>query len=114
MATSVIQHVDDLFVAASGSAPSVEAASPVQGGHDELDRFIDREIAARMRKNVSWKQLDTCFKWARVLEYLQENGVGSQDPMIGELREMLKLNKLSQVQYDSHTHKITKLNMGDL
>ena len=107
-ATSVVlQRVDELFVVAEPTAPLAPSATV-------LDAFIDQEIARRQRRNVSWKYMEACFKWRMVQQYLQEQGVLAQSPVTGQLRELLRCNKLLRVEYDTHSHRILKLNYGDL
>ena len=79
-----------------------------------LNEFIDREINMRMTKSVTWKNLESCFKWARVQEYLSEQDIDVDDPVVGRLRGMLKANQLINVQYSTRTRKILKLNTENL
>jgi hypothetical protein len=79
-----------------------------------LDEYIDREIEARLSKAVSWKKLEPCFKWIRVKEYLQAAGINDDDPRIRHVRELLRSNKLGQVEYDACQRKVIRLGHGDL
>jgi hypothetical protein len=115
MSKTVLANVETLFdppvdVAATATA----AADAIHASFTTLDEFIDREINARMTKNVTWKNLESCFKWARVQEYLSDHEICQDDPVVLRLRNMLKSNQLINVQYNQKTRKIIKLNTDDM
>lgn len=119
MSKSVIDRVSTLF---SERAEVIQPPSH-HPNHDEtkgtvamtaLDEFIDREISMRMAKTVTWKNLETCFKWARIQEYLTDNAVVADNPIVARLYGMLKANQLVNVQYNARERKILKLNAEDL
>jgi hypothetical protein len=116
--SAVMQQMDELFDAESKSATVVvvvDASAAAAAAHRaSLDSFIDKEIACRLRGNVTWKHLEACFKWRMVQEYLREHGVDEADPLVGCLMALLQGNKLSRVEYDAKAHRILKLNHGEL
>lgn len=85
----------------------------VDGGesHRSIDAFIDREIGQRMLKTVSWKSLEPCFKWRRILEYLDTQfdiKEGSDAAMV--VRELLRKGKLGGVEYNALERRVVRLN----
>jgi hypothetical protein len=130
MSKAVLDNVDTLFSAKDGRRTD-KGDGGGGGGEEEddaaeeanhkgtaakvaLNEFIDREINMRMTKSVTWKNLESCFKWARVQEYLSEQDIDVDDPVVGRLRGMLKANQLGNVQYSTRTRKIIKLNTENM
>jgi hypothetical protein len=126
MAANVLQSLDDVFGSSDGvippsvtrqapSQPSVDAV--VRGSeygvesHPAIDAFIDREIGQRMSKTVSWKSLEPCFKWRRIVEYLDTHfdiKEGSEAAM--EVRSLLRSGKLTGVEYNAHERRVLRIN----
>lgn len=77
---------------------------------DALNISIDKEIVYRMQHR-SWKQMDLCFKWRLIKEYIESLGV-EQKVSIADVRGMLKHNQLLDVEYDGT--RVTKLNALDV
>ena len=117
MSKTVLANVETLFESSTVDANVAVAgddATVIHASFTTLDEFIDREINARMTKNVTWKNLESCFKWARVQEYLSDLDICQDDPVVSRLRDMLKSNQLVNVQYNQKTRKIIKLNMENI
>jgi hypothetical protein len=74
---------------------------------DDLELYIQADIRQRMTRH-SWKQMDMCFKWRLVKEYLTGVDRISDDDVVSQLRSMLKNNELGNVIYDGS--KILQLN----
>lgn len=112
MASAVIRNVDGLFSDPEFACPS--EAPPERGASALVEDFIEREIGRRLAKHVSWKQLEPCFKWRRVREYLLERGVTDSDPFMSEVKGILKRNMLQQLEYDASLGRVVKLGHGDM
>jgi hypothetical protein len=116
MSKTVLANVETLFdpPVDVDVVDGADAAEAIHASFTTLDEFIDREINARMTKNVTWKNLESCFKWARVQEYLSDLEICRDDPVVLRLRNMLKSNQLINVQYNQKTRKIIKLNTDNM
>jgi hypothetical protein len=110
MASKVIDHVDALFRRQPPPSPELPPSTETDPRYHQLDAFIQREMEARMKKNTSWKHLETCFKWSRVQDYMADCGVTSVDPAYAQVRDMLKANQLTHVQYDTGSRRVIRLN----
>ena len=75
-----------------------------------LEAYIAGEITTRMQRNVSWRCLEPCFKWQRIINYLREQGVLEDSPVAREIRNLLVLNQLPNVEYDMRNRQVLKLN----
>jgi hypothetical protein len=64
----------------------------------ELNMLIDNEIAARSQRSTSWKQMDLCFKWRLVQDYMQ--AAHCSNDLIAEIRALLRRNELANVEYN--------------
>jgi hypothetical protein len=114
MASTVLGNVDNIFVVeGTPKVVPVPDTAPTRG-EDALQRFIDREIVTRLSKNVGWRQLELCFKWKRVSEYMTTKGICDDDMLVGSVRSLLQCNKLDAVEYDAHSHRIVKLGIPDI
>jgi len=132
MASSVISRVDALFdnncaspKECNGGELEVMEVVEVSGVIDkqddamvtpdsDLDRYILGEIDRRTSKSTSWKMLEQCFRWSRVQEYLTGLGLQEDAVLIADLKMMLVKNKLLDVVYDNKSHKVVRLNHGDI
>jgi hypothetical protein len=101
-------------VAPASSAHQAQNQAQPQSALADLDAFIESEIETRMGRSVSWSKLEPCFKWVRVKQYLAAAGVTENDPRVPVVREMLRANKLTQVEYDAHRRKVVRLGHADL
>ena len=63
----------------------------------------------RLQKSVSWKHLETCFKWSRIQDYMHACGVADDDPLFTEVKELMKENRLTKVEYDAHARRVLRL-----
>lgn len=79
---------------------------------ESLDEFIDRDVAARLRKTNTWRQMDLCHKWRLVNEYLRSIDLAGNTVLVAELRGLLRSNDLPNVSYNGE--RIERLNHGDL
>lgn len=78
-----------------------------------VDAFIDREMQARARRRVGWKQMEACFKWRKVLDYLEAYGQRT-DATEKAVRAAMMGDKLAELEYDTDTGRITKLGWNGL
>ena len=78
---------------------------------DALNDMIEREIAARMRRQ-SWKQMDLCFKWKLVRAYMDAQPMSCGAELVADVRRMLKTDALTNVEYDGA--RVTRLNYLDM
>lgn len=83
------------------AAPPI-SAQPAPDGMCQLEAFIQREIDARMHRG--WKQLELCFKWKLINDFLRarpaDGGESIGTSERNELRAMLRRNELTDVEYD--------------
>ena len=87
--------------------------APASGG--DLDAFIDREIAQRLAKHPTWKQLELCFKWQKTVEYMESCGIKDTGcETFLRVKEMIRSNKLKDVEYDASNGKVVKLGVFDI
>ena len=106
-------------VAASSTDDSAAVAVGVGGAHAqqlvELDRFIDGEIDQRLgAPNMTWRKLETCFKWRALQEYLTQLGLPLDDPAFAQARELLRAHELTSVEYDAPSRAITRINHASM
>lgn len=75
-----------------------------------VDPEIDQEISARLASFTSWRRMDMCFKWRRVVEFLRTKGVQDDEAYVRHLKDMIRRNELPKVQYDAVRGVILSLN----
>lgn len=136
MATSsVIERIDRIFEGSAGDGPGAkagagateaeveEAASPQtavapKAGVDshaqqlvDLERFIDGEIRDRIgAPNMTWRKLEACFKWRALQDYMAARGVASDSATFSRVRDLLRAQQLTAVEYDARSHAIRRIN----
>ena len=116
MTSAVIDRVGRVFDGAA-AAPEEDAPPqpiPHQGAAAALDHFIEHEIAVRLSKAVSWRQLETCFKWKCVRQYMRDKGIGDDDVVVTTVRDLLQTNKLGGVEYDAREHRLIRLGIPEV
>jgi hypothetical protein len=77
----------------------------------DLDKFIDGEIEGRLAAaNMTWRKLDTCFKWRMLQAYMKERGLAEGSDAYVLVRELLRTHQLTSVEYDCRGQAVTRLN----
>lgn len=99
---------------AAALAPLDAGAASGGGMPPELEAFLAREARARMGSRVSWKHLETCFKWRLIERYLEDKGVPVDAPVAGQVRSLLSSKKLCNVEFDAALRRVVRLNHADL
>lgn len=90
---------------------SDNASQVVSTSMDDLNAFIDRDITSRMQRQ-SWKQMDICFKWKLIQDYMNSMETPCKAKVVADIRHMLRANELVQVEYDGT--KVLKINACDI
>jgi hypothetical protein len=73
---------------------------------DDCDTFIDAEMGRRM-KTTRWHNLDACFKWKKITEFVQAQHPG-QD--MAAVRDAFRARRLDKVTYDMASQSVVRLN----
>jgi hypothetical protein len=84
------------------------------GAQELIEDYIEDEIRVRLAKHTSWKQLEPCFKWRRVREYLARKGIPEGHPVVTTCRELLRSNALTGVEYDVVTKLVIRVGIDGL
>lgn len=126
MSVGVINRINDVFypgeppgedpTEAETEAEERGLGNPAGCGRpdmDDLDRFIDGDIARRMdAPNMSWRRLDTCVKWRLLKEYLVRLGFQDDEgeEAFARVRTLLQNKELVAVSYDANDRAVTSIN----
>lgn len=79
----------------------------------DIDDFITREMQTRMARRAGWRQLEICFKWRKVVEYLEARGKGEEGDagLVARLRNAVQQDGLPHLEYDTDTARILRLGL---
>ena len=98
-------------------AARAEVGADVEVGSDgfaELDAAIDAEIRERQSSGLAWKKLEPCFKWSKILAYLEGCGIQRADPAVAEVRAQLRASGLPHLEYDTERNCVVRIGVGGL
>lgn len=81
----------------------------------DLDTFIQHEIGQHLSKPLSWRRLESCFKWRRIADYLwEEHGLAEDSAHALEVCALLRKGRLNNVEYDSSARRVLRINHQDM
>jgi hypothetical protein len=79
----------------------------------DLDACIDRDI--RHRRGQQWSKLSQCFRWDALQRYMAERGVEQDGALHAEVRSLVRRKGgLPDLEYDSETQRVVRLNLGGI
>ena len=77
----------------------------------DLERFIDGEIRDRISApTMTWRKLEACFKWRALQDYMAARGVASDSATFARIRDLLRSQQLTAVEYDAKSQAIRRIN----
>ena len=77
----------------------------------DLERFIDGEIRDRISApTMTWRKLEACFKWRALQDYMAARGVASDSATFVRIRDLLRSQQLTAVEYDAKSQAIRRIN----
>ena len=76
---------------------------------EDVDEFVNEEISKRVSK-IGWKRLDICFKWMALQRFMESRRCSAGSDMYNRIKQLLQTQQLLNVEYDSISQNIIRIN----
>ena len=91
---------------------SITIRDSIEMSSHDMDVLIDNEKLAHNTKKRKWQQLDACFQWQKICEYMASSGHPNKDKILHEVKRALqKGNPHLNVTYDATTQRIVDIQL---